>query len=389
MAPERKDKESDEKNKRLKTLMILSNPLMVDPRVYKEAKALIDEGNEVTVIVWDRHNEYESESVVDGIKVIRIHNDRLMKILPHDLFREPVWWRAAYKKALELYKGGYKFDVVHCHDLDTLQVGVWLKKKLGIKLVYDAHEIFGYMIEENYPEIVSRYALNMEQHLLKWVDHIITVDEPFKEYFSSITDTPITIVMNCKNLVYNTFEPPHNEIFTLVYVGIMTRSRFFPDIIDVIGKLDGVRLLLAGKKEGLYFKMEEYSKKYENIKFLGTIPLKEILPLTRKANATFVIVEPTSKQHQMTVFNKQFEAMVCGRPIIVTKGTYAAKMTEELKCGLTVDYNKKSVREAIITLRDNSKLCEELGKNAFKAAKERYNWDMEKKKLLEVYNEIL
>ena len=91
----------------------------------------------------------------------------------------------------------------------------------------------------------------------------------------------------------------------------------------------------------------------------------------------------------MNIFNKQFEAMVCGRPIIVTKGTYAGKMTEELKCGLTVDYNRDSVRDAIVMLRDNPDLCRKLGENAFKAAKERYNWNVEKKKLLEVYRGIL
>ena len=71
----------------LKVLMVLSNPLMVDPRVYKEAKTLAEAGYEVTVIVWDRIGEYEEESVVDGIKVIRVHNRGLMRILPNDLFR--------------------------------------------------------------------------------------------------------------------------------------------------------------------------------------------------------------------------------------------------------------------------------------------------------------
>lgn len=89
-------------------LMILSNPLLVDPRVYKEAKALVDTGNEVNVIVWDRHKDYEPESIVDGIKVVRIHNEGIMNILPNNLFRNPLWWRKAYKKGLEPYKNGFQ-----------------------------------------------------------------------------------------------------------------------------------------------------------------------------------------------------------------------------------------------------------------------------------------
>ncbi|MBE9594619.1 MAG: glycosyltransferase, partial [Proteobacteria bacterium] len=136
----------------LKILMLLSNPFMVDPRVYKEAKALIGAGNEITVLVWDRHRDYEPESFVEGIRVVRIHNKGLLRIMPNDLFRNPLWWRKAYKKGLELYNTAqFKFDVTHCHDLDTLWAGVWLKKKLGIKLIYDAHEIFGYMIARDMP----------------------------------------------------------------------------------------------------------------------------------------------------------------------------------------------------------------------------------------------
>ena len=387
MAPERKNKKGDEKNKDLKILMLLSKEILTDDRVYREAKALIDAGHEVTVITWDKYGERKPQESIDGIDIVRIGNNKLMRFLPNNLFRNPIWWRLAYKKGLELYRDGFDFDVVHCHDLDTLQAGVWLKEKLGIKLIYDAHEIFGYMLKDQNP-LLSRYSFKMEKRMLEYVDHIVTIDEPFKKYYERISNLPVTIVMNCKDLIYSDYEAPNNEIFTLVYIGLMSKGRFFPEILEVIGNMEGVRLILAGKKEGLFNKIKEMSKKYKNIKFLGTIPKEEILPLTRKSDATFVIVDRKG-QHHMNVFNKQFEAMVCGRPIIVTRGTYAGEMTERLRCGLTVEYNKESVREAVLILRDNPDLCEELGKNAFKAAKEKYNWENEKKKLLKVYEEIL
>ena len=368
--------------------MILSNPLMVDPRVHKEAKVLIDNGHEVTVIVWDRKQEHGPEAVVDGIRIIRIHNKGLLKILHYDLLRNPLWWYKAKKKAEELYKNGYKFDVVHCHDLDTLQAGVWLKKKYKIKLVYDAHEMWGYLISQELPEIVVRFAFYMEKKLVKNIDQLITVSPPFKEYFKTITTKPITLVMNFKDLKYKNYEPTNNKKFTLIYIGGMKKHRFFPEIVDIIGNLENTHLILAGKIENLYYEMKKYSKKYNNIEFLGTIPTKDIIPKSRSADALFILVDPTSKHYQRTLFNKQFEAMVTGRPIIVTKGTYAGKMTEDLKCGITVEYNKESVKKAIIKLRDNPQLCQELGENALKAAKEKHNWEKEKKNLLKVYEEI-
>ena len=121
---------------------------MIDVRVYKEAKALVDAGHEVTVIVWDRKHQYKPEDVVDGIKVVRLHNNLLMRVLPNDLFRNPIWWRRAYKKGLERYKSGFNFDAVHCHDLDTLQAGVRLKKKTGCQKNSSPNSLFQYYVRK-------------------------------------------------------------------------------------------------------------------------------------------------------------------------------------------------------------------------------------------------
>jgi len=264
-----------------------------------------------------------------------------------------------------------------------------LANKFNIKLVYDAHELWGYLIEKNVPKFVVNKAFSMEKKLVKNTDHIITVSKPFLDYFKSISTKQVTLVMNCKDLIYKKYEPPKNNIFTLLYIGGMKKQRFFPEIIDIIGEIPDIRLILAGKTEDLYLQMKKYSNRFSNVEFKGTIPTDNILPLTRSSDATFIIVDPTSKHYQRTLFNKQFEAMVCGRPIILTKGTYAAEMTKDLNCGLIVDYNIKSVRGAIKKLMDDPKLCEDLGCNAFKAAKEKYNWDIEKNNLYKVYEEIL
>lgn len=369
----------------MKILMILSQPLIVDSRVSREANALVDAGHEVTVIVWDRNCEYEPEAVIDGIRVIRIHNRGLMKILPNDLFRNPLWWRTAYKKGLELYTKRYRFDVVHCHDLDTLQSGVSLKKKLGIKLIYDAHEIFGYMISGNTSEIFVKTAFWMEKRLVRYVDHIITVSEPLKKYFDEITDKTVTVVMNCENLIIEKFEPPKNNIFTLCYMGGLHKNKMFPEIIDVIGGIRNVKFVIAGKKGYLYDKVKEKCKKYSNIEFLGTISFREAISRILQSDAVVHMVNPANPNNRIGLANKQFEAMVCGRPIITTKGTYAGELTERLKCGLTVEYNEKSVREAIIKLRDNPKLREELGRNGLKAAIKEYNWEKQREKLIKIY----
>ena len=371
----------------MKILMILSNPFMVDPRVYKEAKTLVDAGHNVTVVVWDRHKDYESESLVDGIRVVRIHNKGLMKLLPHDLFKNPLWWRKAYKKGLELYKNDFKFDVAHCHDLDTLQSGVWLKKKLGIKLVYDAHEIFGYLMNKFSLKIFVKATFQMEKRLMRYVDHIITTTEPFMEYFKSITNKPISIVMNCKDLLSTTHTLPKNDIFTISYIGIVNENRMFPEIVDIIGGIKGVRFVIACKKEGLFEEVKKHSEKYANVEFLGSIPFHKVIPKTLESNVVICMLNPDNYFYKIALANKLFDAMVCSRPIICTKGTYTGELAERFNCGLAVNYNDE-VKDSIIALRDNPKLCIKLGKNGLKAATEKYNWKNQSLELLKVYKGI-
>jgi glycosyltransferase involved in cell wall biosynthesis len=373
----------------MKILMILSNPFMVDPRVYKEAESLVDAGHEVTVIVWDRKRDYEPENTVDGINLIRVHNKWLMRLLPNDLSRNPVWWRKAYKKGLELYKDDFKFDVVHCHDLDTLQVGVWLKEKLGVKLIYDAHEIFGYMIARNRSKSVVMVAFWMEKRLVKNVDHIITVNEPLEDYFKSITDKPITIVMNCKDVIGKEYQPTNNNIFTLCYIGVLHKNRMFPELVDILGKMKDVKFVIAGKKENLYEEVKKRSGKYDNIEFLGTLPFNDVIPKTIESDVVICMINPDDANNKIGLANKQFEAMVCGRPIICTNDTFSGKMTENLNCGIAVDYNADSLREGIFKLKNNKNLCEQIGKHALKLSKEKYNWDKEREKLANLYENLI
>ena len=372
--------------------MILSNIFMTDVRVYKEAKALVDAGHEVTVIVWDRKHQYKPEDVVDGIKVVRLHNNLLMKALRKDLFRNPIWWGRAYRKGLGLYKNGFNFDVVHCHDLDTLKAGVKLKKKTGCKLVYDAHEVFGHMIEGAVKEFVLNFVFRMEKKLIKHADHVITVTEKLKkEYFEEIANAPITVVMNCKDLISKEYKPPNNDVFTVTFISTLHKRRLFPELIDAIGEIPNSRFIIAAKKENmdLYREVEKLSTKYENVTFLGQIPFDQVISRTLNSNVIIDPIDPTTETEKLGIGNnKLFEAMACGRPIICTKRTYSGKIAEESQCGLNADYDVNSFKEAVTKLRDDPTLCEKLGKNALNASMTKYNWENEKEKLLKVYKEL-
>jgi len=373
----------------MKILMILSNPFTHDSRVYNEAKTLIKAGYDVTVLAWDRKRENLLNEEKEGIHIVRSYNTKLMNILPYDIFRLHFWWKKGYIDALGLFEKK-PFDVVHCHNLDTLPIGIKLKRKFGIQLVYDAHEIWGYMVARDIPKWWSNYYLWKERQLIKHVDKVITVNEPLKKYFCRITNKTITIIMNCKNLEQTDYIHPKNSKLTLLYIGTLSKSRFLLELVDVVKDLKDVQCIIGGigSKINYVNDLKEKCSKTSNVKFIGKVPMEEVLPMTKKVDVIICMTAPNDLNNSRALANKQFEAMVCGRPIICTKNTYPGEFTDKEKCGLVVEYTKENLKNAIKRLRDEDDLREQLGKNALKTAIKEYNWEKQEEKLLELYKDL-
>src|SRR4030042_5986721 len=220
----------------MKIIMFVSNPFTNDPRVYNEAKSLIKAGHEVTVIAWDRDKQSIPQEIWDGIHVIRLqtkfHTNHSRFNWLWVGFGLLLWQRKAFKQALTLHDK-IRFDVIHCHDFDTLLTGIKFKKASGLPLVYDAHEIYGYMITATLPKFIANVFLWIERRLLKYVNHMINVAEPQKKYYSALTKTPISIVMNCKPALSSEYQPTENQgIFNILYIGGLHPGRPIPMLIE-------------------------------------------------------------------------------------------------------------------------------------------------------------
>ncbi len=367
-------------------LMVVSNPVAFDPRVLNEATSLVDHGHRVTVLGWDREDQFSAAERVDGVEILRVRNTPWMRLLPWDLLRLRPWWRLAYRRALAVHEEA-GIDAVHCHDLDTLPSGVLLKKKLGVPLVYDAHEIWPEMIAKDLPAFISRHFSRLEKRLMRHVDRLIIAETLYGDYFESIDAPRTDTVLNTKSLLTTEYHPPQNEFFTLLYIGTLSHSRFLPQLVDVCGQLDDVKLIIGGIGK-LYESVEARCRLYENVEFVGAVPSDSVLPLTLRSDAVCCMIDPDTLNNRIAAATKQFEAMVCGRPVICTKGTRSGEITSEEESGLVTDYTEEGLRRAIERLRDSPELREELGRNALGAAIRTYNWENEEGKLLDLHEEV-
>ena len=65
-----------------------------------------------------------------------------------------------YLKALRFARK-QRFDIVHCHDLDTLPLGYMISKMSGAKVIYDSHESYTDMIADSAPAVTVRKIARM------------------------------------------------------------------------------------------------------------------------------------------------------------------------------------------------------------------------------------
>ena len=172
----------------MRIIMFLTNPFTTDARVYYEATSLIQAGHQVTVVAYDSEKKYPPSENIDDIEIIRVPAISTWRGIAGVISKGVsllLWQLKCRRLALHLHRQN-RFDAVHCHDLDTLPIGVALKRRLGLHLVYDAHEIYGYMLARDLPFWIASRFLWLEKRLLCFVNHVISVDEAQKRYLDLV-----------------------------------------------------------------------------------------------------------------------------------------------------------------------------------------------------------
>lgn len=77
----------------------------------------------------------------------------------------------------------FQHFTVHCHDLDSLLLGILLKRKYGGRLIFDSHEYYLWLIWR-FPEYIAYPYFRALQYIAQfYVDYLIVISDTMKSYF--------------------------------------------------------------------------------------------------------------------------------------------------------------------------------------------------------------
>lgn len=373
--------------KEKKVVFVRTNLLNRDYRLPKEIKALKRAGYSIILLCWDRECKtsllHQEENNFKEIRV-RLKVPSGVKVLPF----LPIWWCFAFFRLMST-----KWDIAHALNFDSI-VPVVLAGKLKRKLIiYEMLET--YEDRMAFPKILRYIFIYIDKIFMRLANAVVIADEKQVEEFDGIPNSKVVPVYDSSpDFFKNPIKKPivkNNDTFTLFYAGELYKVRRLnlDKIVLAVSNIDNVKVIIAGYGD-LAEEIEKWSRQMPNkIHFLGKISQDEVFERTTAANLVFVLRDPVVPEYKYICGCTLLETIMCGTPILVNRGTSTADKVLKENCGLVVDANNiEEIKEAIIKLRDNPELCEELGANGRRAYEERYSWEIMEQRLVDIYQEL-
>jgi len=371
-------------------VLIVLNNFKNDSRVLKEAISLQKKGYNVKVVgLWEPG--LREEEIVSGVPVHRMK--LFTKNWPKNKLIQLIKYLEFSIKFVSTYR---KADIFHCNDLETLPIGVFIKRFFNkkAKIVYDAHE---YETEiAGLSGIQKKLTKFLEKILINYSEAIITVSESIANEYKRIYNIRKPhVILNVPNYCkINTQEDllrkeleikEGKKIF--LYQGGLSSGRGIELILDAFGKVEDNRAVVVFMGYGPLKKLiEERAKKNKNIYFLPAVPPEKVLNYTASANYGISLIENICLSYYYCLPNKLFEYIMAEIPVIVSNLPEQREIVEKYNIGFVVkDFSVEELVKIIEKALDSDK---ESFRKSLKKAKKVFNWEKEEEKLWKIYYDL-
>lgn len=324
-----------------------------------------------------------------------------------------VWLRAYRTARLGLYwrqsaeaAAHWRPDVVHANDGNTLAPAMWVARRTGARIVYDAHELWrDRNVRKDRPLAPYVEAL-IETIGVHRSSAVITVSGSIADWMQRtyrLGERP-TLVRNAPRLAEEATASPGAsrgalrrlaalgpDTSVIAYGGRITTSRGIEETLAALVHLpDDVHFVLLGYGEEHYLDdLRAEAARLgvaDRMHLVGAVEPAQVADALADGDLAVVYVRPVCLSYRFSLPNKLFEAVHAGLPIVAAELPDTAALVRQHGVGEIFDLGSPQDLAAAIT---RVLAAPETYRAAAVRAARELSWEHEEKLLIELYRRVV
>lgn len=373
--------------------MLVLNKFIHDSRVEKEARSLTEASHEV--VVWALgNNSLPERERKDGYTVKRWRSRTRQWA-----FRPPGLVYLEYVVQLTRRLLKEKADAYHAHDMNALLPSYLAALVTGAFLIYDSHEFWPAAQGKTRRAGLRIESLKrIEKFLASRAHATITVNDSIAQELQKLyavhpivlTNSHEYIEIDKSNLLREELDISESNRIA-IFPGVLAANRGLEELIESALYLDRVVVVLMGpdRLNGSLLQKVRHLKVDDKVRFREPVPPAQVGIYTASADIGVIPAQAHRLSYYYSTGNKLYHYLMAGIPVAASNHPEKRKIIETYDVGTVFDEtDPRAIAETINQLLSDPQRYQELCANAKRAAREYLNWDIEKQKLIALYESL-
>lgn len=373
-----------------------------DPRVMRDAIALVEAGYEVTIVDFEKDRTKPAEEDIHGVHFKHIFMPSYFTpahFKPWFLVKLVI---VTIRGIIQLLK--VQTDIYHAH-VERAIPACYVAARLRHKpFIVDTPELT--LTDPTYARWsrLNALARRVIRHMVSYSAGYITASPLYLQELSKLFGTKeMTLILNV---------PPYQlaaksdrlrqhlglgpEVRIAIYQGYLQPDRQLERLIRAAAFLerDVIIALLGSGPEKTVSELKSLivSEGVTNrVKIIPAVPYEELLEWTASADIGLTAVAPDqSLNNRLCLPNKFFEYLMAGLPVLSLQYDAIAEMIKKYEIGRVLSsVAPEGIGTAINEMLADRKGLARMSSNALATARQEFYWEKESQKLIHLYEEIL
>lgn len=365
------------------------HPANDDRIFFKEARTLVNAGADVVVLC---SREMKPPRKPDGVRFANYEGGGSLK------------HRAFTMKKLERAIGEQRCDVVHCHEPDAVMAALRVKRRTGVKVIFDSHELWSGVAAGRFPRpcwpLVAALFRSFERRWVADCDAALGATYAISEYLASVLGPErVATILNVP--VVDIFGESEGRVWgdetVLCHDGALTFDRGLKTMAEAT-RLLAARHRVVLKIVGDVFGAEKAwlesfvatHKLQGAIVRTGWLPYESVGQAIAPCHIGLISFLP-SPNNRIAAPNKCFNYLLYGLPVVgpsFPKSHFAILAGEG--CAVLADpTSPEDYARALSTLISDRAGTTAMAAKARELSETKYRWQHMEPVLLDVYRRVL